>query len=129
MSTIVRFVKGVQFCTEVKAGQVMCDEEGEDHPSAPDLLMAALGSCTGSVIVVFAERHQIPYEGMEIELDWKTAEDPYRIGHIQMSITMPGKLNAEQRNTLERVAHQCLIHNTLLHPPRIDMEITEAKGK
>lgn len=121
--------EGMHFCTSTPSGELMCDESsevGKAYPSAPELLMASLGSCIGSVLVVFAERHGISLAGMSIELDWKLAEKPYRIGAISIRVAVPRPLSDEQKRTLARVAHGCLIHNTLSHPPEIGVELAAA---
>lgn len=124
MSTTVRYHHGLSFCTSTESGQVLCEpDEGKEYPSAPELLMASLGSCIGSVILYFADRHGIEYQGMEINLDWEQAERPHRIGQIKVEVKMPGPLSEEQQEVLERVAHQCLIHNTLTHPPEIALSL------
>ena len=127
MTVTVVWREGMHFCTTTPSGQLMCDqssEVGAAYPSAPELLMAALGSCIGSVLVAFAERHDIPLEGMKIELDWEITERPHRIGEIAIDISLPGELPDKRRETLERVAHACLIHNTLTHPPAISLHLT-----
>jgi len=119
--------EGMHFCTTTPSGQLMCDESSEvgaAYPSAPELLMGALGSCIGSALVSFADRHDIALEGMKIELDWEIAERPHRIGEIAIDISLPGELPDQRRQTLERVAHACLIHNTLTHPPQISLRLT-----
>jgi uncharacterized OsmC-like protein len=105
----------------------MCDESSEIgavYPSSPELLMASLGSCIGSVLVVFAERHKVNLEGMSIELDWKTKEKPHRIGEIDVAVHVPRHLTKDQETVLKRVAEECLIHNTLHHPPQINMALS-----
>jgi len=126
-TTTVLWKEGLHFCSHIKSGQLMCDESsevGKAYPSAPELLMASLGSCIGSVLVVFADRHDIDLEGMKIELDWEAAEKPHRIGEITIAISIPNALQENQRTILERVAHACLIHNTLTHPPDISLTVT-----
>ena len=126
-TTTVLWREGMHFCTRVASGQLMCDESsevGKAYPSAPELLMASLGSCVGSVLVYFGQRHDIPLEGMKIDLDWKIAEGPHRIGEIEISISIPGPLSKGRQATLERVAHACLIHNTLTHPPEISLRLS-----
>ena len=124
MATTVRFHHGLSFCTTTESGKLLCEpDEGKEYPSAPELLMASLGSCIGSVIMYFADRHRIDYQGMEIDLDWEIAEHPHRIGEIRVQVRMPAKLTEEQQETLERVAHQCLIHNTFTHPPQIELTL------
>ena len=129
MAVTVVWKEGMHFCTTTPSGELMCDESSEvgaAYPSAPELLMASLGSCMGSVLVYFAERHDIPLQGMEIKLDWEIAERPHRIGKIAIDIALPGELPDQRRQTLERVAHACLIHNTLTHPPAISLHVTAA---
>ena len=126
-TTTVLWKEGMHFCTHVQSGQLMCDESsevGKAYPSAPELLMASLGSCIGSVLVYFAQRHEILLEGMRIDLDWSVAEEPHRIGEIDISLALPATVPRKQYATLERVAHACLIHNTLTHPPKISLELS-----
>jgi len=127
--TTVLWKKGMHFCTHVESGELMCDESsevGKTYPSAPELLLASLGSCIGSVLVYFADRHAIDLEGMKIDLGWEIAEDPHRIGAIDIAVSIPKHISPEQAKTLERVAHACLIHNTLTHPPAISLDLTAA---
>ena len=132
-ATTVVWKEGMHFCAHTDSGQVMCDESapiGKAFPSAPELLMASLGSCIGSVLVTFADRRDVDLEGMAINLKWKTADRPYRIGEIAVSVSIPKGVSPEARDTLTRVANACLIHNTLTHPPQIELELTSAaKGK
>ena len=126
-TTTVVWKEGMHFCAHTDSGQVMCDESapiGKAFPSSPELLMASLGSCIGSVLVTFTDRHDIDLEGMSIDLGWETAENPYRIGQIDVTVNIPRPLSAEHRQTLEHVASACLIHNTLTHPPKIEVELT-----
>jgi len=108
----------------------MCDESSEIgavYPSSPELLMASLGSCIGSVLVYFTERHSIPLEGMSIDLDWKIREKPHRIGEIDIAVHIPQNISKDQERVLMRVAEECLIHNTLRVPPQINMTLSGAK--
>jgi len=128
--TTVVWRQGMHFCTSTQSGQLMCDESSEigaAYPSSPELLMASLGSCIGSVLVVFAERHDINLEGMSIDLDWKIKEKPHRIGEIDIAVHIPHHLAEDQKTVLTRVAEQCLIHSTLHHPPQINMALSGTK--
>jgi uncharacterized OsmC-like protein len=126
MALTVVWKGGMQFCAETKSGALTCDEssaEGVLGPSAPEMLLASLGSCIASVIVVFGERHGLELEGMSVRLDYKLADNPYRMGEISIAVHLPQRLTEEQRRVLERVADACLIHNTLLHPPKITLHL------
>jgi len=127
MALSVVLKKGLHFCTTLPSGELMCDESsevGNAHPSAPELLLASLGSCIGSVLAYFAGRRGLSLEGMKIDLDYNLAEKPHRIGEIGIRVTLPKALSGQEQQTLERVAHACLIHNTLTHPPKITLTLT-----
>ena len=131
-TTSVLWKEGMHFCTHVKSGQLLCDESSEigaAYPSAPELLMASLGSCIGAVLVYFANRHDIDLEGMRIDLDWEMAERPHRISRIDIGVAIPARLDEERLATLERVAHTCLIHNTLTHPPQSGLALRRGTRK
>ncbi len=128
--TTVVWRSGMHFCTSTPSGQLMCDESSEigaAYPSAPELLMASLGSCIGSVLVYFSERHGISLEGMSIDLDWRILEHPHRIGNIEISVSIPRALSGDEKRVLARVAEECLIHNTLTHPPAIRLSLSGKK--
>jgi len=131
MATTVRYRHGLEFCADLESGRVTCDafsDRGKEYPSAPELLMVSLGSCIGAVVLTYSDRHGITYEGMEIDLDWELAhEHPHRIGRIDVKVRMPGPLTPDQIEILKRVADQCLIHNTLLHPPEIRVDLEGGK--
>lgn len=126
VTTTVLWKEGMHFCTKVPSGKLMCDESsvvGAAYPSAPELLMASLGSCLASVLILYGRRHGYELAELSVDLDWELAEDPHRIGAISIQIHLPAEIPPEQRPILERVAHSCLIHNTLTHPPEIKLDL------
>jgi putative redox protein len=127
VTTTVLWKEGMHFCTRVQSGRLMCDESSEigaAYPSSPELLMASLGSCLASVLLLYGRRHGYELDGLSVDLDWKTAEHPYRIGEISVRVRVPEAVPPEQQTIFARVAHTCLIHNTLLHPPKLEMELS-----
>ena len=127
LTTTVMWKEGMHFCTRMPSGEQMCDESSEvgaAYPSSPELLMASLGSCIASVLIVYGRHHGFELEGLRVDLDWAMAENPHRIGAIDLRITLPAVVPEDLRPVFERVAHTCLIHNTLTHPPQITTEIS-----
>jgi len=127
VTTTVVWKEGMHFCTRVQSGELMCDESSEigaAYPSSPELLMASLGSCIASVLVVYGSHHGYELDGLKVELDWTLADAPHRIGGIHIRVHLPANVPEAERPVFERVAHSCLIHNTLTHPPKIEMDIS-----
>ncbi len=89
----------------------------------PELLIAALGSCVGVYLEHFCLRHEIDISKMKITLDWEKASQPARIGKINCVVDIPDQLDSQMVASLLKVAHQCLIHNTLLHEPEVGIEV------
>jgi uncharacterized OsmC-like protein len=50
-------------------------------------------------------------------------KDPARIDNFQIEVEVPGELSDAHRAGVEEAVHHCLIHNTLLHPPKITIAV------
>ena len=48
---------------------------------------------------------------------------PARLGSFRIHVTCPAALNLEQTEGLRRSVYHCLIHNTLLHPPAVSIQV------
>ena len=67
-----------------------------------------------------------PAEGTHVRvLADKVKEPVARIDNFRIEIETPVDLSDQHRAGVERAVHHCLIHNTLLHPPKIAIEIKE----
>jgi hypothetical protein len=53
-------------------------------------------------------------------------KDPARVDNCHIQIEAPAELTAQHRAGVENAVHHCLIHNTLLHPPAIVIEISNS---
>lgn len=99
------------------------DNKGDGSSFSPtDLVAAALGSCMVTTMAIVAERDGIAAEEFAFRIEKHMANDPRRIGAIPVEIHMPKGLSADQRTKLERAAHHCPVHRTLL--PEVDKTVT-----
>jgi uncharacterized OsmC-like protein len=53
-------------------------------------------------------------------------KQPARVGNFRIHVVCPVSLSEEQTEGLMRSVHHCLIHNTLLTPPEIKIELAMA---
>jgi putative redox protein len=51
---------------------------------------------------------------------------PFRLDNLHIEVEVVENLNPMQGQGVEEAVHRCLVHNTLPHPPQIDVEIETA---
>lgn len=103
-------------------------------PNPYEYLLAALGSCTAMTIRMYAERKQIPLDGVEVTLDHRRihAEDCAEceskqgfVDRIDRRIALKGDLSDEQRQRLLEIADRCPVHKTLMNEILIKSELVD----
>ena len=137
---VVRETGRGRFQQEVVVGphRLLADEpenvSGLDSGPGPyELLLAALGACTGMTLRLYADRKQIPLRRTEVRLrhgriyatDCAECETKSgMIDRIERVITLEGDLDDEQRRRLMEIADKCPVHRTL--KSEVDIRTAEA---
>jgi uncharacterized OsmC-like protein len=127
MEVIAEYTRGVQFKISAREHELVCDQpatnDGEDTGmSPPELLLASLASCAGFYAIQYLRTRQLPTEGVKIRVTAEKANQPARIGSFHIEVSMP-EVEDRHREGVMRAVKQCLVHNTLLHPPTIGIEL------
>jgi putative redox protein len=98
------------------------DNQGDGSSFSPtDLVATALASCIVTTMAIVAERDGIGAGAFTFRIEKHMQNDPRRIAALPVEIHMPAGLTPEQRTKLERTAHTCPVHRSLL--PEIAKEI------
>ncbi len=118
-----------EYRTEIAAGRhSMVADEPEDvggsdaGPTPYDYVLAALGSCTGMTLRMYADRKDWPLEEVVVRLshekihaedceDCETREG--KIDRIERHVEVRGDLEPSQRERLLEIANKCPVHRTL----------------
>jgi len=131
MEVTVEHLGSVQF--EIKARQhtIACDQPAEnggfdEGMTPPELLLASLGSCAAFYAAAYLRKHKLAEEGTRVRVTAEKRKDPPRVDDFRIFVDVPAALDAKHSEGIERAVHQCLVHNTLLHPPTITLEIHSA---
>jgi uncharacterized OsmC-like protein len=92
----------------------------------PELLLASLGSCAAFYAAEYLQTRNLAKTGVEVSVTAEKLLKPARLGNFNVLVTSPVALTAEQTESMTRCVHHCLVHNTLLSPPEIKIEIAAA---
>jgi uncharacterized OsmC-like protein len=131
MEVTVEHLGAVQF--EIKARQhtIACDQPPEnggydEGMTPPELLLASLASCAGFYAAQYLRKFKLTTQGTHVRVTADKIKEPApRIDNFRIEIDTPVDLSDQHRAGVERAVHHCLIHNTLLHPPHISIDIRE----
>jgi putative redox protein len=99
------------------------DNQGDGSSFSPtDLVAAALASCMVTTMAIAAERHGVDLSGVSFRVEKHMTDTPPRaIARLPVEIHLPARLQPEDRQRLERAAHNCPVHRSLL--PEIEKDV------
>jgi uncharacterized OsmC-like protein len=131
MEVSVEHLGALQFEIKARHHVIVSDqpvEQGglDEGPTPPELLLASLGSCAGFYAGMYLRKHKLADLGTRVRMTADKKKDPPRIDDFHIAVEVPVELSPQHAAGLERAVHQCLIHNTLLNPPAISIEVKTA---
>ena len=131
MEVLVEHLGAVQFQVKARNHTLISDQLAENKGfdegmTPPELFLASLGSCAAFYAVDYLKRNELLHEGCKVRVTADKAKAPSRLDNFHIEVEVPESLTAEQVRSVEEAVHRCLIHNTLLHPPKMDVEIKTA---
>ena len=132
MEVKITHVDHVKFAIQSRSHTIVCDQPaengGEDSGmTTPELLLASLGSCAAFYAVQYLKTRNLAQSGVEVSITAEKLKQPARLGNFRIHVVSPVSLTEEQTEGLMRSVHACLIHNTLLTPPEIKIDLAIAE--
>lgn len=129
MEVIVNHLGDVQF--EIKARQhvIISDQPPEnggydEGMTPPEFMLASLGSCAGFYAAAYLKKHNLAATGTKVRVTAEKAKNPARLDNFHIEVELPLTLDEKHKSGVLDAVHRCLIHNTLLTPPTIAIDIT-----
>jgi putative redox protein len=131
MEVLVEHLGGVQFEIKARQHKIVCDQPPEnggfdEGMTPPELLLASLGSCAAFYAARYLKKYKLAAEGTRVRVTADKVSEPARMDNFRIEVEIPSAVSDQHRNGVEEAIHHCLIHNTLLHPSLIVLEIKTA---
>lgn len=127
MEVIIEHLGAFQFEIKARGHVIVSDQPREnggfdEGMTPPELLLASLGSCAAFYAAQYLRKHKLATEGTRVRVTGEKEKNPPRIARFHIEIDMPAQLDELHRAGVEEAVRHCLIHNSLLHPPRMEFD-------
>lgn len=128
MEVKVMQAEDVRFTVEARGHTLVCDQPqdngGTDQGmTPPELMLASLATCAAFYAAQYLKARSLADGGVEVRVTAEKLKPPARLGNFQINVSCPVALTPEQEQGMMNSVHHCLIHNTLLTPPQIDIHL------
>ena len=124
----VSYQGGTRYDVESGTHRVITDQSVADGgqeagPTPVEMFVGSLASCVAYFVGQFCIRHDIPRDGLKVEAEWTIAEQPHRVGRVDLSIQLPRPLAPELKDRLLKVAQGCTVHQSLAVAPTVGITV------
>ncbi len=134
MEVIVDHLGSVQFEITARQHKIVCDQPADnggfdEGMTPPELLLASLASCAGFYAAQYLRKHAPEIkQGTRVRVTAEKAKNPARLENFVIEVDVPLEMTEEHKKGIETAVHHCLIHNTLLNPPKISLDVRSAQA-
>ena len=131
MEVWARYLGNSKFEVAARGHRVICDQPldnagSDEGMSPPEFLLASLATCAAYYAAQYLNTRKLPADDLRVRVIAEKALQPARLASFQIEVTAPG-LDAHPEAGILRAAKTCLIHNTLLGRPTIEIAINAAE--
>lgn len=125
MNVSVGYLGETKFEVTARGHKVICDQPldnggADEGMSPPDFLLASLGTCAAYYAAQYLNARKLPTEGLNVRVTAGKGAQPSRIASFQILVST-AELEERHRTGVMRAVRSCLIHNTLLSSPTVDV--------
>ena len=127
MEVIAQYLEGSKFEVAARGHRLICDQPfdngGSDAGmSPPEFLLASLATCAAYYASQYLRTRGLPTEDLGVRVTAEKALKPARLASFRIEVTGP-VLEERQQAGMLRAVKACLIHNTLLGEPSIEIAV------
>jgi len=130
MEVSAHYLGDTKFEVNARGHRVICDQPidnggADEGMSPPEFLLASLATCAGYYATQYLKTRGLPAEDLRVRVTAQKAAHPARLASFQIEVTAIGLDERHQAGIL-RAVKACLIHNTLLGAPIIEIVVNAA---
>jgi putative redox protein len=130
MEALAQYLGGSKFEVIARGHRVICDQPldnggSDEGMSPPEFLLASLATCAAYYGTQYLKARKLPVEDPQVRVSAEKATQPARLASFQIDVTAPGLDERHQAGIL-RAVRACLVHNTLLGAPSIEVSVNTA---
>jgi putative redox protein len=127
MEVTAEFLGDARFEVEARGHRVICDQPADNGGSdtgmtPPEFLLASLATCAAYYAAQYLRARQLPAKDLKVRVSAEKAQQRARLAGFRIEVMAPGLDERHQAGIL-RAAKACLIHNTLLGHPAIEIVV------
>ena len=129
MEITVEHLGAMQFEIKTRGHSIVSDQPVkaggfDEGMTPPELLLASLGSCAGYYAAEYLRKNKLASEGTRVHVRCEKVTKPVaRMTDFVMEVDAPVELSSEHLREMEAAVEHCLVHNTLLNPPKITIKV------
>jgi uncharacterized OsmC-like protein len=127
MEVWAQYLADSKFEVAARGHRVICDQPvdngGSDAGmSPPEFLLASLATCAAYYAAQYLKARKLPAQDLKVRVGAEKAAQPARLASFHIEVTVPG-LDGRHQAGILRAVKSCLIHNTLLAGPSIEIAV------
>lgn len=128
LEVIAKHLGAVQFEISARGHSIYSDQPIEnggfnEGMTPPELMLGSLGACAAYYAVDYLKRSRFPVDGIRVRTTAEKVPGPPRLDHIRIELECPGVVQEQHQKGLLEAVRKCLLHNTLLHTPKIEVDL------
>jgi len=133
MEVSTSYLGGTKFEVVARGHRVICDQPidnggSDEGMTPPEFLLASLATCAGYYAAQYLKTRGLPADRLKVRVTAEKATQPARLASFEIDVTAPGLDERHEAGVL-RAVKACLIHNTLLGGPHIDVMLNGAVSR
>jgi putative redox protein len=131
MEVLAQYLGDSKFEVAARGHRVICDQPpdnggSDEGMSPPEFLLASLATCAAYYATQYLKTRKLAAEDLKVRVNAEKAAHSARLSSFQIEVTAPGLDERHQAGIL-RAVKACLIHNTLLGGPSIEVAVNAAE--